>query len=282
MTSLRPAGLPARTSPRRRAAFTLIELLVVIAIIAILAAILFPVFAQARAKARQTACLSNLRQMGLGVAMYAQDYDENYPMLTYNVDLTANPGFVGVDGRPGKYMYWMMAIYPYVKNLGVYTCNDKAGSGWSGSAGEYVPGDPTQTGGNFMFYGYGRAFGGGGVVSMAAYQRPADTIAISETEPGPSPWNNLPLGGNITSILYWNPNARAVLTPRHNEGANCAFLDGHAKWLKIKWSQNPPVDGIHYIYPANVRVPARPGDSYRVQDPATNGPVVEAWSDWNR
>src|ERR687883_602422 len=64
---------------RRRDAFTLIELLVVIAIIAILAAILFPVFAQARAKARQTACLSNLKQIGTGLMMYTQDYDETYP-----------------------------------------------------------------------------------------------------------------------------------------------------------------------------------------------------------
>ena len=72
-----------RLSTRARAGFTLIELLVVIAIIAILAAILFPVFAQAREQARTAACLSNLKQIGLGIKMYAQDYDERFPMGTY-------------------------------------------------------------------------------------------------------------------------------------------------------------------------------------------------------
>ena len=80
-------SFPSPVVPRNRAAyrgFTLIELLVVIAIIAILAAILFPVFAQARNKARQTACLSNLKQLGTGFAMYTQDYDETMPIWTSN------------------------------------------------------------------------------------------------------------------------------------------------------------------------------------------------------
>src|SRR5438132_3273033 len=81
----------AEKPPRRHAGFTLIELLVVIAIIAILAAILFPVFAQARDKARQTACLSNLKQLSLGVLMYAQDYDEVLPGNAY--ELPNNPDF---------------------------------------------------------------------------------------------------------------------------------------------------------------------------------------------
>src|SRR5258708_24865158 len=83
-----------RVSTKKPRAFTLIELLVVIAIIAILAAILFPVFAQAREKARQTVCLSNLKQMGLAVMMYVQDYDENYPLQTTE----ANYGWFGYPG----------------------------------------------------------------------------------------------------------------------------------------------------------------------------------------
>jgi prepilin-type N-terminal cleavage/methylation domain-containing protein/prepilin-type processing-associated H-X9-DG protein len=90
-------------------AFTLIELLVVIAIIAILAAILFPVFAQAREKARQAACLSNLKQMGLATIQYSQDYDETYPQSEYGGSSTCGPQVT-----------WMTAIMPYVKNGETY------------------------------------------------------------------------------------------------------------------------------------------------------------------
>src|SRR5690349_17447595 len=98
--------------------FTLIELLVVIAIIAILAAILFPVFAQARAAARKTTCISNLKQLALGQTMYVQDYDEKFckwvPGATApNVDSWNQPQGAG---------WWMNEIYPYIKNLGIYEC----------------------------------------------------------------------------------------------------------------------------------------------------------------
>ena len=98
---------------RSRNAFTLIELLVVIAIIAILAAILFPVFAQAREKARQSSCLSNTKQMGLGIMMYMQDYDETYPQAYWYTNDT--------DGSAG-YNQWSGMIQPYVKNVGIFVC----------------------------------------------------------------------------------------------------------------------------------------------------------------
>ena len=99
-----------RSTIRRPRGFTLIELLVVIAIIAILAAILFPVFAQAREKARQTTCVSNMKQLGIGITMYAQDWDENFPY-----------GYMYSGDR--KYLYWWQdSIRPYVKNELVYTC----------------------------------------------------------------------------------------------------------------------------------------------------------------
>lgn len=103
-------------------AFTLIELLVVIAIIAILAAILFPVFAQARAKARQVSCLSNTKQLTLGFMQYVQDYDEMFPYWNW----TWNSDF-GSGGPTTKGVYstvWFNAIYPYVKNGQVYSCPD--------------------------------------------------------------------------------------------------------------------------------------------------------------
>ena len=100
----------------RRQAFTLIELLVVIAIIAVLAAILFPVFAQARDKARQASCLSNTRQIGSAVMMYAQDHDEGLP-----------PWWTST---PTGYAYWHVHLKPYVKNLQVFIC-PSAGLMWS-------------------------------------------------------------------------------------------------------------------------------------------------------
>src|SRR5213083_725654 len=100
-----------------RPAFTLIELLVVIAIIAILAAILFPVFAQAREQARMSTCLSNFKQIGLGVMMYVQDWDETYPMNR----IAVNPGGHECDGT-GKMISWKHETQPYVKNVGVFKC----------------------------------------------------------------------------------------------------------------------------------------------------------------
>ena len=100
-----------------RRGFTLIELLVVIAIIAILAAILFPVFAKAREKARQSSCLSNTKQLGIGVLSYAQDYDELLPRTAITV--------------PGGNHGWQTLIHPYVKNDQIFTCPSKASVRWS-------------------------------------------------------------------------------------------------------------------------------------------------------
>ena len=108
----------------KRRGFTLIELLVVIAIIAILAAILFPVFAQARAKARQASCTSNIKQLSLGTMMYLQDYDETFPYWNWG------NSYGNGSKTPNHFeSFWTNAIYPYVKNGQVYAClssNDSA------------------------------------------------------------------------------------------------------------------------------------------------------------
>jgi prepilin-type N-terminal cleavage/methylation domain-containing protein/prepilin-type processing-associated H-X9-DG protein len=124
--------LKTRTSRR---GFTLIELLVVIAIIAILAAILFPVFAQAREKARQTTCLSNLKQLGTATIMYVQDYDEHYYPHRWNSGPNSNPlmsaSGVGADisGEATGKTFWISLLQPYVKSYNVFLCPDNP-NGW--------------------------------------------------------------------------------------------------------------------------------------------------------
>jgi prepilin-type N-terminal cleavage/methylation domain-containing protein len=108
---------------RARRGFTLIELLVVIAIIAILAAILFPVFAQARAKARATTCLSNVKQLGLGVLMYAQDYDESLPLAVTGVQTNDSATFWWNGNAPANSQaVWQNSVQPYIKSYGMMVC----------------------------------------------------------------------------------------------------------------------------------------------------------------
>ena len=127
----------SHVSPRRKAAFTLIELLVVIAVIAILAAILFPVFARARENARRAACLSNMKQIGLGIMQYVQDFDEKFPaqysnqfnfMATKASETTASAPYCSSTAKNGSCpISNVMApvfyiIQPYIKNVQVYVC----------------------------------------------------------------------------------------------------------------------------------------------------------------
>lgn len=154
----------------RRSAFTLIELLVVIAIIAILAAILFPVFASAREKARQTQCASNLKQIGLAIIQYAEDYDEYLPNNASATSLAAAPNCDAPYGCNNK---WAGEIYPYVKATGIFMCPD------DGTLPVVTGGDVNsyEFNQNFFFYGPG-----GYCYSLSKLISPSLTVAVYENQ----------------------------------------------------------------------------------------------------
>ncbi len=241
---------------KRTNGFTLIELLVVIAIIAILAAILFPVFSQAREKARQTACLSNMKQMSTALMMYTQDNDEMTPSDTRLPTTSPAPPLPSADT-----ITWGLALLqPNIKNKGIYRCPSDSSQGLRADGLPVAPksGDAFTsyegTGATPVGTAGGSAAGDAwGVfrwdgLSIASISSPADTFAIVEkdanaevrhTVRSPSYWwgryitNTGANGANAPSLK-----ADCFVTNRHGEGANFAFADGHAKWFPRKVATN--------------------------------------------
>ena len=239
----------------KQRAFTLIELLVVIAIIAILAAILFPVFAQARDKARQTACLSNCKQIGTAIMMYIQDYDETfYWQKAWDEVVDVGPGFWGPSYK--SYIRWPEAHLPYVKNQGVFTCpSDKHTTGRNYCAapggGGCVPWK-IGFGPNLMLMCYTTA-----PVPLAALQRPAEKIFLAEAQQpfaccenwnveyfrganyvgGENGWKDYSTYRKQVGQAKKLGLGDAVMASvtRHQLGNIAVFCDGHAKWLR--WNQ---------------------------------------------
>lgn len=235
-----------------RKGFTLIELLVVIAIIAILASILFPVFAQAREQARKTTCVSNMRQLGMGVTMYLNDWDETFPRNDDCIAPNRIPYQPLAEGCNGptygqrvwhyKWQYW---IYPYVKNAGIFFCPSRQydAERWRLDAEIYDGGYSLAlhiTGAQYSWHRLQlrRSFLGG---TMAGVQRPAETMLIMEDKwPGVRHYiygqdPNLiayPVAHRELWEAYMYPEGkpdRRVLP--HMEGMSVVYVDGHAKWL---------------------------------------------------
>jgi prepilin-type N-terminal cleavage/methylation domain-containing protein len=251
--------------------FTLIELLVVIAIIAVLAGLLFPVFAKVRDKARQTSCASNLKQLGLAVSQYVQDYDEHYPMADLNISK------LGGHYNPYTYEFpcnqdtdcsvWANAIYSYVKNYDVYNCPSSRISPMFGSA-ENWPGwpatgsdpisyvyngdlqsimenrinQPTQVvllwSGNFDNSVEGRCWS----LPFLSCPNPNATCAYDPTgtmygdstngfNGAGESWYYMVGSGNLPNAHCWV----------HGQGDNLLLADGHVKWHAYSFSANSPL-----------------------------------------
>ncbi len=216
---------------RTSSGFTLVELLVVIAIIASLAAILFPVFAQARAKARAIACLSNSRQLGLAVAQYVMDYDEVLPLVSF----------------PSKANTWTATVQPYTKNQAILRCPDDTSSNWAaGRLSSYAvnawftPNAPTQ------------------YTALAQVAMAASVIYLTENAANRLPdhfppycWNSRdPVIPGFCSLMapFFDADNEplALASRRHQGGMNCIYVDGHAKWGR--WSQiwfEAPAAGVY-------------------------------------
>jgi len=204
---------------RKGAGFTLIELLVVIAIIAILAAILFPVFARARENARKSSCQSNVKQLAQGVMMYAQDYDET--LLDHCGQTTG--------------ICWAAGIFPYIKNVDVYYCPSSGiprTTGWLYEFGIYRTAD---LGSSILFdpqlprsYAWNLMIDN---LRLSQIDKPAQVICIADSDgTGWTAPMNTCIGFTSFGATAACAAEYAHMQPRHMDGMILAFVDGHVKW----------------------------------------------------
>ena len=215
---------------QKKSGFTLIELLVVIAIIAILAAILFPVFQRVRENARRTACLSNMKQLGLGVTQYTQDYDERMPSSTDGVGPGKGDnvlggwiyytGFTGAANVPVLFDPTQGSVYTYVKSTGVYVCPDDSAA--QSSHDSYAINscvDSNARDANQLRDGK----------LLSQIDNPSGTMLFAEEASGTA--------NSSTNDAYLNFAVDHV-SLRHSGGSNFAFVDGHAKYYLLDTANN--------------------------------------------
>lgn len=215
-----------------KSAFTLVELLVVIAIIGILAAILFPAFARVRESGRRASCQSNLKQIGLGLIQYSQDWDEILVSDWYSA--SGSPNETQPPSTPNPEYKWMDAAYPYIKNEQVFTCPSASGNAakpWTYY--KNLTADSNAYGSYTIVHGYGPkqatrtppvshalfmegSVWGSDLVSLARAATPATTAWV--------------IDGN--GNFYYDATTTTNLVPRHLETLNVLFLDGHVKALR--------------------------------------------------
>jgi prepilin-type N-terminal cleavage/methylation domain-containing protein/prepilin-type processing-associated H-X9-DG protein len=262
---------------KRFQGFTLIELLVVIAIIAILAAILFPVFAQARSKARQASCQSNMKQIGLGIMMYAQDYDEilpgNTPLNTNGItdarwpapSTTAHSAGLSEPlgwmqpydpANPGTFRIWARDIQPYIKNTAVFHCpqtKPRSSDGTCAAGGgtcEVTGAVAGQAGnGNILLNGITAS------KALAAIPAPADIIFAHEVRNFNRVAQEKPHGIVVGSEVLYTGFTNGYYDSLHTDGANLLFCDGHVKWQKrgnIRFAQFGAPVALNPGMPTNV------------------------------
>ena len=242
--------LNTQNNPKTRSAFTLIELLVVIAIIAILAAILFPVFARARENARRSSCTSNLKQIGIGILQYVQDYDETYPQVAHG-------------GPP--YFGWVQIINPYIKSYQVFQCPSESTSGVT-PTDAYNPGGSAGNSDATDYFISGLIANppGGGFTGAKLARLQTPSIGIMSGDQNPT----IPIEGSrfkgqqryALTANYTNDTGedgaycygiiggsadgrygcqdlntvdRDGAAKRHLDGANYLFADGHVKFQKV-------------------------------------------------
>ncbi len=252
--------------------FTLIELLVVIAIIAILAAILFPVFAKARAQARKIVGISNLKEIALGTLMYVQDYDEKYPYYNWGVESCSEVGTGGssISGDSPSFEYfsaqaWCNCVQPYIKSLGIFQDpSDKhqwqPGYCINFPQSLFQAGKQSWTKSTYVSYGWSESASGS---ALAAFSSPASDLMWSDYDGilidtwgrfnwtddlyvRRAIWNDMDwgynpaacsIGGDIrgTQAQFTEAQWQACIPGiRHEIGVQVAFMDGHAKIIQAR------------------------------------------------